>query len=155
MTTTITTARFPRSAATARLRRFLSDAIHRIADAPLHSPVVTALRPTARAATLPHGNCQRAVVTVYLTCDGRQERRVRALLSDALTTSGLRYEGINAQRIGDTVEFEAAVTVHGAPSRAVKPLLSRLFLQPGVHDVRWTAVDARPPSPRGPHAVAA
>lgn len=153
--TTITTVRFMRPTASARLRRFLTDAFQRIADAPLHSPVVTALRPTARAATPPHGSCQRSFVTVYLACDARQEDRFRALLSDALATSGLRYGGMRAQRADDTVVFQAAVTVHGAPAPAVEPLVSRLFLQPGVHDVRWTAVDAQPPPLPGPHAVAA
>ncbi len=155
MTATITTVRFLRLSATPRLRRFLADAFNRIADSPLHSPVVTALRPTARAATVPHGSCQRHVVTVHLACDLRQEHRIRALLSDALTTSGLRYDGLRAQRGEKTVEFQAALTVHGAPAPAVEPLVSRLFLQPGVQDVHWTAADARPPSPRGPRAVAA
>ncbi|MDF3292821.1 hypothetical protein [Streptomyces silvisoli] len=155
MTATITTVRFLRPSSTTRLRRFLADALNRIADAPLHSPVVTALRPTARAATLPHGACQRSSVTLHLACDVRQEGRVRALLSDALATSGLRYEGLRAQFADNTVEFRATVTVHGAPAPAVEPLVSRLFLQPGVQDVRWTATDARPPSPPGPRAVAA
>ncbi|MEU1626879.1 hypothetical protein ABZ746_16455 [Streptomyces sp. NPDC020096] len=155
MTATITTARFLRPAAATRLRRFFADAFTRIADAPLRSPVVSALRPTARAASLPHGACERSLVTVHLTCDVCQEGRIRALLGDVLATSGLRYDGLRARRVDGTVEFRAAVTVHGAPAPAVEPLVSRLFLQPGVHDVRWSAADVEPPSPPRPRAVAA
>ncbi|GAA1900771.1 hypothetical protein [Streptantibioticus ferralitis] len=154
MTVTITTARFLRTATAARLRRFFADAFNRIADSPLHSPVVTALRPAARTASLPHGACERSAVTVHLVCDVRQEVRVRALLSDVLATSGLRYEGLRARHVDGTVEFRAAVTVHGAPAPAVEPLVSRLFLQPGVHDVRWSAADVDPPSPPRSRAVA-
>jgi putative Mg2+ transporter-C (MgtC) family protein len=75
---------------------------------------------------------------VHVDCDRREETHLRALLLQALTSSGLAPTGLRAKREGETTtRLRATVLVTGDPARALEPFIARLSLEPGVRDLHW------------------
>lgn len=101
------------------------------------------LRPAGRlldhapaAGTDPDTEGIRAIV--HVDCERREETHIRALLLQALTSSGLSPTGLRAKRETDaTTRLRATVTVTGDPARALEQFIARLSLEPGVRDLHW------------------
>lgn len=92
---------------------------------------------------------------VHLRCERRSQTHTRALLAQALTDSGLTATGLRARREReDTTSVRAAVTVSGDAAAALEQVLSRLSLEPGVHDLLWHPPRPVPPRRGGQVACA-
>ncbi|WEO92835.1 MgtC/SapB family protein [Streptomyces sp. FXJ1.172] len=90
--------------------------------------------------------------SVHLRCERGSETHIRALLAQALTASGLTATGLRARREGeDTTSVRAAVTISGDVAAALEQVISRLSLEPGVHDLHWH-VDDEDEDERAPRA---
>jgi putative Mg2+ transporter-C (MgtC) family protein len=84
-------------------------------------------------------------VTVHLRCERRTETHIRALLLQALTGSGLAPTGLRARREGeDTISVRATIAISGDVASALEPVIARLSLEPGVHDLHWHLEDETP-----------
>ncbi|WP_035798924.1 MgtC/SapB family protein [Kitasatospora mediocidica] len=82
--------------------------------------------------------------SIHLLCDRKAEPQVRALLLQALGTSGLTPTGLRARREDDhTTKIRATVAVTGDPARALEQLITRLSLEPGVRDLHWHLSEER------------
>ncbi|MGC9666196.1 MgtC/SapB family protein [Planosporangium sp. 12N6] len=76
--------------------------------------------------------------TIHLICGRGDEPHIRALLLQALASSGVAPTGLRAQR-GQTesVSLRATVTVSGDIAPALEPVIARLSLEPGIRDLHW------------------
>ncbi|MFD9822363.1 MgtC/SapB family protein [Streptomyces violascens] len=82
--------------------------------------------------------------TVHLVCDRGEDAHIRALLLQSMAGSGLTPTGLRVRReVDDTTELRAVVAVGGDPARALEQLITRLSLEPGIHDLHWH-LDATP-----------
>ncbi|MGG2460363.1 MgtC/SapB family protein [Streptomyces sp. RGM 3693] len=76
--------------------------------------------------------------TVHVVCERRAETHIRALLLQALTSSGLTPISLRARRDAeDTTSIRAAVTVSGNLAQALEQVIARLSLEPDVRDLHW------------------
>jgi hypothetical protein len=124
----------PRSS---RLGRFLAEALARFADAPLASPVVGAIRPTP-VQRYPHHAVPRTRVMVELTCDRASVPHVRDLLHHALDVAGIDQLGAKVRCEDDgSTTVRAVVAVVGHPAPALEPVLTDLFVDPGIQGISW------------------
>ncbi|MGK5529796.1 MgtC/SapB family protein [Streptomyces sp. URMC 129] len=82
--------------------------------------------------------------TVHLTCDRREEVHIRALLLQCLVGTGLAPTGLRAQRRHHHTTLRATVALTGKPAPALEQLITRLSLEPGVHDLHWHVDDTAP-----------
>ncbi|MGW7001708.1 MgtC/SapB family protein [Streptomyces sp. NPDC054933] len=79
-----------------------------------------------------------AQATVHLVCDRRDETHIRALLLQALSAVGLTPTALRARRDQpENTRLQAVVSVTGDPAQGLEQLVSRLSLEPGVHDLHW------------------
>lgn len=79
-----------------------------------------------------------ARATVHLRCARKAETHIRALLLQALTASGLTPTGLRARRESeDTTSVRATVSVDGDVATALEQVITRLSLEPGIHDLHW------------------
>ncbi|MFV5996628.1 MgtC/SapB family protein [Streptomyces sp. NPDC056231] len=94
--------------------------------------------------------------TVHLVCERQAETHIRALLLQALAGSQLAPIGLRARREdnGDTTSLRAAVAISGPVAPALEPVIARLSLEPGVHDLHWHLHDEPEPHPDRPRALA-
>jgi hypothetical protein len=85
--------------------------------------------------------------TVHTVCDEREENRIRALLTQALSGPGL---GLLDLRVLDAdagaSALEATASVIGPAAVPLGRLLTLVWLDPGVHAVRWQLSPDRSPS---------
>ncbi|MCE4942643.1 MgtC/SapB family protein [Streptomyces noursei] len=78
------------------------------------------------------------LATVHVVCERRAETHIRALLLQALTSSGLTPIGLRARRDAeDTTGIRASVTVSGDLAQALEQVIARLSLEPDVRDLHW------------------
>ncbi|MFE3772770.1 MgtC/SapB family protein [Streptomyces sp. NPDC059122] len=76
--------------------------------------------------------------TVHVVCERRAETHIRALLLQALTSSGLTPISLRARRdTEDATSVRAAVTVSGDLAQALEQVIARLSLEPDVRDLHW------------------
>ncbi|MEZ0069918.1 putative Mg2+ transporter-C (MgtC) family protein [Streptacidiphilus sp. MAP12-20] len=76
--------------------------------------------------------------TVHLRCARREEAHIRALLLQALSASALTPTGLRVSREGqDTAGLRATVAVEGEAGHALEQVVTRLSLEPGIHDLHW------------------
>ncbi|MEU7636251.1 MULTISPECIES: MgtC/SapB family protein [unclassified Streptomyces] len=76
--------------------------------------------------------------TVHVVCERRAETHIRALLLQALTSSGLTPISLRARRDAeDATSVRAAVTVSGDLAQALEQVIARLSLEPDVRDLHW------------------
>ncbi|MEV0439600.1 MgtC/SapB family protein [Streptomyces spectabilis] len=103
------------------------------------------LRPTSRLIDrAPQASADTTTqVTLHVTCERRTETHVRALLIQLLSSADPRLAGLRIRRGegGGTTALEAAVTLDGAPGADMEQLVTRLSLEPGVHDLHWHLTD--------------
>ncbi|WP_329565292.1 MgtC/SapB family protein [Kitasatospora sp. NBC_01266] len=75
---------------------------------------------------------------LHLRCDRSSETHIRALLLQALTSSGLTPTGLRARReTPETTSLRASLSVSGDVASALEQVISRLSLEPGVRDLHW------------------
>ena len=76
--------------------------------------------------------------TVHLECDRGSETHIRALLLQALTSSGLTATGLRARREQpDCTSLQATVAVSGDVTQALEQVITRLSLEAGLRDLHW------------------
>ncbi|MFD7341162.1 hypothetical protein ACFV98_35035 [Streptomyces violascens] len=70
--------------------------------------------------------------------DRAAETRIRALLLQALTASGLAPTALRAhRRDSGTTSLRATMAVSGETTRALEQVVARLSLEPGIQDLHW------------------
>ncbi|MFD9789524.1 MgtC/SapB family protein [Streptomyces sp. NPDC059070] len=76
--------------------------------------------------------------TIHLECERTAETHIRALLLQALTTSGVAPTGLRTRREGDeSTHLRATVVITGDVTGALELVVSRLSLEPDVRDLHW------------------
>ncbi|MDH6136297.1 putative Mg2+ transporter-C (MgtC) family protein [Kitasatospora sp. MAA4] len=82
--------------------------------------------------------------SIHLLCDRKAEPQVRAVLLQAMGTSGLTPTGLRARREDEhTTRIRATVAITGDPTRALEQLITRLSLEPGIRDLHWHLTEER------------
>ncbi|EDY47279.1 MgtC/SapB family protein [Streptomyces clavuligerus] len=98
------------------------------------------LRPASRLVDrAPQGNDDTTTaVTLHVRCDRGDEHHIRALLIQLLSSADPRLAGLRIHRTEDGVTaLEAEVTIDGPPNAPMEQLVTRLSLEPGIHDLHW------------------
>lgn len=100
------------------------------------------LRPAGRLfrrADRPSGD-EAVRVALHTTCGQRDEAHVRALLVRALGSADARLTALRIHRTDDTTDVEATLALDGDPGAELGELLTRLSLEPGIHDLHWHVI---------------
>ncbi|GAB3658532.1 MgtC/SapB family protein [Actinocorallia lasiicapitis] len=80
-------------------------------------------------------------VVFNVECDRKRVGNVRALLVTSLNISAVTLAGLRTKQSDDSTVLEARLDIEGSPTAVLDPLIARLSLEPGVHDLHWHRVE--------------